>query len=234
MKNFIKELEIVVVDLKYPMNLGSVARTMSCSGFKKLSLVRPCEDWNKMDAVKFSLFGEGILSSAKIYKSLEDIKSQGSILFGFSRRIGKNRSHPLMLTELGENIFKFYPDQKIVFVFGGESSGLSTKDLSLCDHIVSIDPEIVSNSLSLPCAVAMVLYEFKKHLVCSQTTTQKQFKLDSGQAGVLSQRVRELLNYSGFIDNRDKKRVMAKLNDIIKRLSTNEVRLLHSMLKKGK
>ncbi len=234
MKFSLKKVELAVVDLKYPMNLGSVARTMSCSGYEKLNLIRPSKDWDNIDAVKFSLFGKDILSSAKVYSDLEKLKTQDTVLFGFSRRIGKNRSHPIMLTELGENIFKFYLNKKIIFVFGGESSGLSTKDLSLCDHIVTIDTDIVSNSLSLPCAVAMVLYEFKRAFVARKPLLQKQIKSDSGQAGVLTERVRELLKNIGFIDNRDKKRVMAKLNAIVQRLSTNEVRLLHAILKKEK
>ena len=35
-----RDIGIVVSDLKYPMNIGSVARTMSCSGYKELTLVR--------------------------------------------------------------------------------------------------------------------------------------------------------------------------------------------------
>ncbi|HOW17378.1 MAG TPA: hypothetical protein PK443_06645, partial [bacterium] len=101
-----------------------------------------------------------------------------------------------------------------------------------CDHIVTIDTDLVCNSLSLPCAAAMVLYEFKRSLVRLKPLEQKRLKLDEGQAGMLSDRVRELLNKQGFIDNRDRKRVMPKLNSIIKRLSTSEVRLLHSIFKK--
>lgn len=229
----VENVEIAVVDLKYPMNIGSVARTMSCSGYKKLHLVRPCEGWNSMDAVKYSLFGEKILLSAKTYDDLESLKGPNTVLFGFSRRIGKNRSHPFMLTELGENISRFYSKSRIVFVFGGESCGLSTQDLSLCDHIVTIDPEIVSNSLSLPCAAAMVLYEYRRYLLSSKSLDKKKLKLDEGQAGVLLGRVRDLLKEQGFIDNRDKKRVVSKLGNVIKRLSTSEVRLLHSIFKKG-
>jgi TrmH family RNA methyltransferase len=232
MKDVFERTSVAVVDLKYPMNIGSVARTMSCSGYKSLNLVRPCPDWCNLDAIKYSLFGEPVLSSAEVFSSLEELKNKDTVLFGFSRRIGKNRSHPLLLTELGESIIKFHINKKIVLVFGGESSGLSTEDLSICDHIVTIDTDLVCNSLSLPCAAAMVLYEFKRSLVRLKPLEQKRLKLDEGQAGMLSDRVRELLNKQGFIDNRDRKRVMPKLNSIIKRLSTSEVRLLHSIFKK--
>ncbi|MCX6113000.1 MAG: RNA methyltransferase [Proteobacteria bacterium] len=230
-----REIGIVVADLKYPMNIGSVVRTMSCSGYKELTLVRPCESWNSMDAVKFSLFGRDILESAKIVKNLEDIKDKGTVLFGFSRRIGKKRSYPIMLSGLYDFISRFHVDKKIKFVFGGESSGLTTEDLNICDHIVTVDPDIIDNSLSLPTAVAVVLYEYKRAYVLSakkQVKTAK--KLDMGQAGILNENVRELLNKMEFIDNRDSKRVMAKIKDMINKLSTNEIRLLHSILKRVK
>jgi tRNA (cytidine32/uridine32-2'-O)-methyltransferase len=227
-----KDIEIVVADLVYPMNIGSVARTMSCSGFSSLTLVRPCGKWNSLDAVKFSLFGKNILDSAKVVQSLEDIKDKNTVLFGFSRRIGKKRSYPIMLSESWGFISKFGANKRVKLVFGGESAGLTTEDLNLCDHIVTIDPDIIGNSLSLPTAVAAVLYEVKKSYVLAKGPMEDAKKLDSGQAGALNDNVRELLKKIEFIDNRDSKRVMAKVKDMINKLSTSEIRLLHSILRK--
>lgn len=225
------DMEIVLVDPKYPMNIGNVTRTMACVGYKKLTLVRPCSDWNSLDSVKFSLFGKDILDNAKVFERIPEIKNKNSILFGFSRRIGRRRSYPLTLNELWDFVEKFGANKKIKFVFGGESAGLSTEDLALCDHIVTIDKAIIGNSLSLPTAVAMVLYEFKKACVFfNKNVPPKPDGFDIGQAGVLNDKVRELLKKSGFIDNRDSKRVMAKIKEIIKKLSTSEIRLLHSIL----
>ena len=203
-------------------------------GFSKLSLVRPCKTWNtSMDAIKYSLFGKEILDSAKVYSELEEVKDKDTILFGFSRRIGRRRSCPVMLTELGDFIQKFGNKKKIKLVFGGESAGLSTEDLRVCDHIVTIDKNIVNNSLSLPSAVVAVLYEVRRY-ICSGLSSKdapKTAAVDSGEAGVLLERVRELLMKSGFIDNKDKKRVVPRLGGVLKRLSLGEIRLVHSMLK---
>ena len=228
------DFEVVVVDLKYPMNIGSVARTMSCMGFSKLSLVRPNKNWNSsMDSVKYSLFGKDILDSAKVYENLEDIKNDDTILFGFSRRIGRRRSYPVMLTELGPFIQKFNNKKKIKLVFGGESAGLSTEDLRICDHIVTIDKDIVNNSLSLPSAVVAGLYEVRRYLSSGiiGKNVSKNSVVDAGQAGILLERVRELLMKAGFIDNKDKKRVVPRLGGVLKRLSLGEIRLIHSILK---
>jgi len=229
------EFEIVVVDLKYAMNIGSVARTMSCMGFSKLSLVRPCKTWNSMEAIKYSLFGKEVLDSAKIYDDLNEVKDKDSILFGFSRRIGKRRSYPVMLTELNSFIQKFSNKKKIKLVFGGESAGLSTQDLNVCDYIVTINKDIVNNSLSLPSAVVAGLYEVRRGQSCSTAAkdTPKVSDSDSGEAGILLERVRELLMKSGFIDNKDEKRVVPRLGGVLKRFSLGEIRLVHSILKKG-
>jgi len=230
------DFEIIVVDLKYAMNIGSVARTMSCMGFSKLSLVRPCKTWNSMEAIKYALFGKDVLDSATIYNDLNDIKDKDSVLFGFSRRIGKRRSYPVMLTELGPFIQKFGNKKKVKLVFGGESAGLSTQDLTICDHIVTIDKTIVTNSLSLPSAVVAGLYEVRRSstTIFSGSDSQKTSAEDSGEAGILLERIRELLMNSGFIDNKDEKRVVPRLGGVLKRLSLGEVRLVHSMLKKVK
>jgi TrmH family RNA methyltransferase len=228
------EFEVVVVDLKYPMNIGSAARTMSCMGFTKLSLVRPCKEWNSMDAVKFSLFGKDILEKAKIYEDLGDLKTKETLLLGFSRRIGKRRSFPVMLTELGDFIQKFGSKKKIKLVFGGESSGLSTEDLNLCDYVVTIDKDIVNNSLSLPSAVVAALYEVRRFKSTARVDKESPSNTNSGETGILLERIRELLMKSGFIDIRDGKRVVPRLGSILKRLSLGEVRLIHSMLKKSK
>ena len=230
-----RDIGIVVSDLKYPMNIGSVARTMSCSGYKELTLVRPCSEWSSMDAVKFSLFGRDILESSKVVQDLEVIKGKKTVLFGFSRRIGKKRSYPIMLSGLYDFISRFYAYKEIKFVFGGESSGLTTEDLNICDHIVTIDPDVIGNSLSLPNAVAVVLYEYKRAYVYATKKQDKAVKkLDLGQAGILNDNVRELLKKIEFIDKRDSKRVMAKIKDMIAKLSTSEIRLLHSILKRVK
>jgi len=228
------DFEIVVVDPKYPMNIGSLVRTMSCMGFSNLSLVRPCKTWSSMEAIKFSLFGKDILDNAKVFKDLNELKSSNSILFGFSRRIGRRRSFPVMLSELGEFMQKFGNKKTIKLVFGGESAGLSTEDLNICDHTVTIDKGIVNNSLSLPSAVAVVLYEVRRSLAADKACNVKTGPVDTGEAGVLLERVRELLMNSGFVDKRDQRRVVPRLGGVLKRLSLGEVRLIHSILKKFK
>lgn len=231
MKSF-SSIQIVLVDAKYSMNIGSVARTMACTGFDDLTLVRPKRDWKNMDAIKYSLFGSSVLDKVKTTNDLSELKSTDSLLLGFSRRIGRRRSYPIALTELSDFVLKFGFNKHIKLVFGGEAAGLSTEDINICDHIVTIDKHIVSNSLSLPMAVAMVLYEIKRSALLDKEAKNEKDLFNNGQYAELYKKIRESLMKSGFVDNRDKRRVIPRLGDILKRLSLPEVRLVHSIIKK--
>ena len=114
-------------------------------------------------------------------------------------------------------------------MFGGESSGLNTDELNLCDHTVTIDKPILDGSLSLPVAVAVVMYEHKRSMLDAGHNIKSNIA-EPGQAGALLDRTKELLKKIRFIGNRDDRRVMAKIKDIVKKLSVNEVRLLHTIL----
>ena len=134
MNNF----EIAVVEPKYSMNIGSVARIMSCTGVDKLNVIRPLCDYKNPDARKFSLFGKDILFNATELNGLGELKNSGHMLFGFTRRLGKHRANPIKLTELGDFILKKGAVDKCTLVFGGESSGLSNEDIDCCDYIVHL------------------------------------------------------------------------------------------------
>jgi tRNA C32,U32 (ribose-2'-O)-methylase TrmJ len=96
---------------------------------------------------------------------------------------------------------------------------------------VTIDKAIVNNSLSLPSAVVAGLYEVRRMQAVSKKSKENPKDTDSGEAGTLLERVRDLLLNSGFIDNKDEKRVVPRLGGILKRLTLGEVRLIHSITK---
>jgi tRNA/rRNA methyltransferase len=228
-----KRFEIILVDSKYPMNIGSVARTMACMSYGRLNLVSPQCDHLVMDAVKFSLFGEDILRSATVFDDLSGLKNERSVLFGFSRRIGKHRRNPIALTELSGFINSLHSEKTLALVFGGESAGLSNEQLDLCDYVVTIDNDIVCNSLSVPQATALVMYELSRFPKILPTGVKE--GRDAGtreQAAALSRNVRECLKSAGFIDNKDSKRVMVLIDRMLEKISLRDIRLLHAIIKR--
>jgi len=228
------KFDIVVADSKYSMNIGSTARIMSCFGFNNLNLVSPICEHTNMEARTYALFGEKILNNAKIYNSLEEYKNDEVVLFAFTRRLGTKRRNPIQLSELDKVLNRVKTSKKVALVFGGESSGLSNEQVAVCDYIVTIDKDLVSNSLSLPTAICVVLFKIKEFisknnkLAAKEKQKQKAF---FGQMNALLGRVKDYLMLKGFIDNKDSDRTMVVLEKILNKLELNEIRLIHAAIR---
>jgi len=223
------DCKVVLVEPKYSMNIGSVARILYCFDIKDLIIVRPqCEVVNS-DSRKYSLFAkEYVLEKAEVIDNLEELKNNKTSLFAFTRRLGKkHRANNLVIDEL----YSFIKEKDTVnyLVFGGEAAGLSNKDIELCDYIVSID--LVKQSLSLPTAVSLVLYEL------SSSIRRDFITKDTGNIkakSIFLEKLKFFLIKLGFIDSLDKRNMLTVLEKMINKLDERELKILFSLFKEIK
>ena len=84
------ELDIVLVGINHPGNLGAVCRTMLNHGFDKLSLVNPNCSPDEEEARNRAKHSGRILDTARIYNSLDEAVSESSLVIGTSgkREVG--------------------------------------------------------------------------------------------------------------------------------------------------
>ncbi|NCF97641.1 MAG: tRNA (cytosine(32)/uridine(32)-2'-O)-methyltransferase TrmJ, partial [Euryarchaeota archaeon] len=82
--NSIYELDIVLVGINHPGNLGAVCRAMLNHGFAKLSLVNPKCSVDDEEARNRAKHSGRILDDATIYSSLKDAISEASLVVGTS------------------------------------------------------------------------------------------------------------------------------------------------------
>jgi len=221
--------KVVLVEPKYSMNIGSVARILYCFDIKDLILVRPqCEVINS-DSRKYSLFAkEEVLERAKLINNLEELKNPKASLFAFTRRLGKkHRANNLVIDEL-YNILK-EKNTTNYLVFGGEASGLSNKDIELCDYIVNID--LVKQSLSLPTAVSLVLYDLCGSL--KKDTKPKNIANIKAKT-IFLEKLKVYLIKQGFIDSKDKRNMLTVFEKMINKLDERELKILFSLFKEIK
>lgn len=223
-----KSFKVVLVEPKYPMNVGSIARTMYCTGFEELIVVNPLCDIFSSDARKFSLFAkEEVLFNAKIKNSLEELKGEDNLLFSFTRRLGKkHRANPIFLSELPTFIKD--KNKNIHLVFGGESSGLSNSDIEISDYIVSIDTNVVKQSLSLPASVAMILHEIRRNFLLFDSIPATEANVKAKE--VLLSKIMNGLQKINFIDENDSKNMHVVFEKMINKLDERELNILFSVL----
>ncbi len=154
-------INVVLMSVESPDNLGAVARVMKNFGFKKLILVSPKAGPKDIKARIVSRHAEDILKKAVVLKKFPFLKFD--YIIGTTARIGTDYNiirTPLSPDEAVEKILRV-KGRKTAIVFGPESSGLDNNFLSKCDFVIKI-PASKYDTLNLSHAVAIILYELFK------------------------------------------------------------------------
>jgi len=125
-------------------------------------LVNPKCNPQGFDAVKYSKHARDLLESAKVFKTLQQAASGCKHTVGTTgvlyRHWDKTFRTPIPLRELKAKLDKGF-EGKIALVFGNEGLGLSEKDISASDFLITIPSSEDYPVLNLSHAVAIVLYE---------------------------------------------------------------------------
>jgi TrmH family RNA methyltransferase len=153
-----KNLFVVLVGTRNPLNLGAVARAMSNFGTMELRAVRPYEKaWREAR----SAVGAGeLLARAKEFPNLAEAVADCSMVVGTTAVGNREMKHPLRGLEEGARLIrKRMETGRVAVLFGSEKWGLSNKDLSYCHWLMRIPTRVEHRSMNLGQAGAVVMYE---------------------------------------------------------------------------
>ncbi len=186
-------LDIVLVGINHPGNLGAICRTMLNHGFDKLSMVNPNCSPDDDEARNRAKHSGRILDTARIYNSLEDAVSDSSLVIGTSgkREVGSKvlKRHFVLPWEFAEMLRDF--DGNVSLVFGEEGKGLSTDDLDRCDFLLTLPTWEGYPIANLSQAVGHCVYELHRDRVINGQTVKGVRK-----ERVLSPQLRKILKQS--------------------------------------
>ena len=161
------ELDIVLVGINHPGNLGAVCRTMLNHGFDQLSLVKPTCSIDDEEARNRAKHSGKILDNAKIFNSLVDSISDSSLVVGTSgkREVGSKvlKRHFVLPWEFAEKLRDF--EGKVSLIFGEEGKGLSSEELDMCDILMTLPTWEGYPIANLSQAVGHCVYELHRDRV---------------------------------------------------------------------
>ncbi len=159
----LEDIAVILVQPQGSVNVGSVCRAMMNFGLSDLRLVNPCRDFTKIpDARKMAIGAVFLLEKAPCYKDLQSALKGCNTAFGTTRRIGKYRKNLLTPDRAGEKIAGFENNHKCALVLGREDNGLTSDELELCQHFVTIPTDNAFASMNLSHALCVLAYEISK------------------------------------------------------------------------
>ena len=190
------ELEIVLVGINHPGNLGAICRTMLNHGFDNLILVNPNCSPDDEEARNRAKHSGRILDDVKLHNSLESAVSESSLVIGTSgkREIGSKilKRHFVLPWEFAEMLREF--NGKVSLIFGEEGKGLSTEDLDRCDFLLTLPTWDGYPIANLSQAVGHCVYELHRDRVINGSNVkgvQKERALSPDLRKILKQAISE-------------------------------------------
>ena len=133
------DLDIVLVGINHPGNLGAICRTMLNHGFDKLSMVSPNCSPDDEEARNRAKHSGRILDSVTVYDTLQQATSSSSLVVGTSgkREVGSKvlKRHFVLPWEFAEMLRDF--EGKVSLVFGEEGKACPQK---ISTGVISCSP----------------------------------------------------------------------------------------------
>ncbi len=197
------DLDITLVGINHPGNLGAICRTMLNHGFDRLSLVNPNCSLNDEEARNRAKHSGNILDNANIFSSLSEATAESSLVVGTSgkREVGSKvlKRHFVLPWEFAEMLRDF--EGKVSLVFGEEGKGLSTEDLDRCDILLTLPTWEGYPIANLSQAVGHCVYELHRDRVIHGTMIRGVEKIRAVNPELRQILKQSILEFSSSLDS---------------------------------
>ena len=223
-----KRLRVILVEVKYPGNIGQAARVLHNFGYSRLGLVKPrCRI--DAEAEKMAVGCEDLLDKIDVFDSIEEALRGVRIAIGTTRRRGVHRRNVLDPKLCGELIKPVLSVGDAAVLFGAEDHGLTNEDLEHCHWIASIPSVSENPSFNLSHAVAIFLYEITYALLMP---LERNWARHENYEAMFDS-VEEFLGHIGFLHEQDQVRMMLVIRQMLyrARYSEREVRIIRGILR---
>lgn len=161
-----KDIVIILSDVRSCYNVGSIFRTADGAGVSKVACcgITPyprLPDDSRSEKIienntkmihKTALDAENSIEFTHFSTTLEAIEfytSKNYQIVALENKVSNT-----------QNIFEFKPDSKVALVVGSETDGLDSQVLKLCNATVEIPMHGIKNSLNVSVAAGIALYCF--------------------------------------------------------------------------
>jgi TrmH family RNA methyltransferase len=151
-------VNIVLVGISHPGNIGSAARAMKNMGLGRLRLVAP-ERFPATEATVMAAGADDVLDAAQVYPDVPSAVADCGLVVGTTARLRHLPWRVVEAREAAREIVAAGGGGEVAVLFGAERTGLTNEDIERCQLLLSIPTGSSYGSLNVAMAVAVVAYE---------------------------------------------------------------------------
>lgn len=227
-------VRIVLSHTSHAGNIGGTARAMKTMGLSALYLVNP-KSFPDNEADVRASNARDILEQACIVTSLEEALHESVLAVAMTARTRDLSHQTLDARQAARELLVHAAQSPVALVFGRESSGLTTTEISKCQLTVHIPANPAYSSLNLAAAVQIMAYELR--MAFTETTPlpsrQSAYQLASfDEIELFYRHLEQAMIASEFLDPNQPKRLMQRIRRMFARtqLEKEEVNILRGIL----
>lgn len=226
---YLANVAIVLMEPKYPENIGAAARSAMNMGIKKLIVVGS-EPPDREKMLKMATHNAAhIIDNMELHTALADALAPFSWVVGTTARQGRHRRSINTPRYMVDKLLPLLKNNRVALLFGPEDRGLTNEDLKFCNLTTTI-PTADFSSLNLAQAVAIHCYELYSGLLETTYAGKKnEAKLaESIEMEAMYAHVEEMLQHIGFLKPVDYQYWMRTIRQFLGRigLRAKEARMI--------
>ena len=199
-----RRVSVVLVRARNPNNIGAVARAMHDFGFRELRLAGEYEV--ALEGARSAVDAGAVVRGAVWAREIGEAIAGCTLVLGTTAVGERALEHPVeTLAAASERIavhLAANPAHRVGLLFGSEKTGLSNKELSHCDGLVTIPMEMHAGvrhpSMNLGQAAAVCLYELVRGWPIARVAPAAAIA-NAGEMERLREVFEEVLRASGYM-----------------------------------
>ena len=231
-KSPLDNIRIVLSHTSHAGNIGATARAMKTMGLKSLYLVKPRSFPDKKADIR-AVSARDLLNQARICSSL-DIALQDTVLAAALTSRSRELPHETFDARAGARVLlEQAQHHPVALVFGGETSGLTTTEVSQCQLKIYIPANPDYASLNLASAVQVMAYELRMALPNMEPCKQSQDKPATlNEIELFYQHLEKVMVQIDFLNPQQPKKLMQRIRRLFSRtqLEKEEINILRGVL----
>ena len=227
----LRQLAIVLVRTRNPLNIGAVARAMQNFGVPELRLVAPYEA--SFREARSGVGASAVLGDAREFSSVAEAVADCRLVIGTTAARRRELDQPLVaLEQAAAPVRAALTQGRVALLFGSEKHGLRREDMEHCHWLVRIATEDAQPSMNLGQAVAVCLWELARDTAAS--AMQGEALVASGELERLGALLMELLEAGGYTHPETTANTESEVRRMLRRLQITEAdtHLIMGMVRK--
>jgi len=213
----------------HPGNIGAAARAMKAMGLTDLRLVQP-ERYPAPEAQWMATNAVDVLENASVHETLQEAIRDCVGAFALSAR--SREWSPQVLDVRSAAARAVEMNDKVAFVFGNETAGLTNDEVFACQHLVHIPANPEFSSLNLAQAVQVVAYEVRMCVDVAMPFSRVEKRATVEDLEGLYAHLEEAASASGFMTPQSRLRERwRRLFSRVPAMEREEVNILRGLLK---